>query len=147
MQADQTDAIMQRLRQEGGRATGPRRATVEVLLHAGGDHLSAEDITAMVQRDHPEVAPSTIYRTLSALEDLGVVEHVHLGHGPSTYHLAANHHQHLVCESCGEVTEVPDDEFALLAVALEERYGFSLRLGHFALLGCCRRCAAPASAR
>jgi Fur family ferric uptake transcriptional regulator len=141
VQAEKTDAIMQRLRQHGGRATGARRATVDALLGAGRQHLSAEDITTMVQREHPEVAPSTIYRTLGALEDLGIVEHVHLGHGPSTYHLVPDRHQHLVCEVCGDVTEVPDEDFASLAAALEHRYGFSLRLGHFALLGCCRRCA------
>jgi Fe2+ or Zn2+ uptake regulation protein len=138
--SEDVDQIISRLRERGGRATGTRRATVNVLLRAADHHLSAEDITAQVQAEHPDVAASTIYRTLTALEELGVVEHVHLGHGPSTYHLVSDPHQHLVCESCGSVIEVPDEVFDELAGMLQEQYGFQLHLRHFALLGSCDKC-------
>jgi Fe2+ or Zn2+ uptake regulation protein len=138
--SDEVDRIIERLRERGGRATGTRRATVTVLLRAAGHHLSAEDITAQVQAEHPDVAASTIYRTLTALEELGVIEHVHLGHGPSTYHLVSNPHQHLVCQDCGSVIEVPDEVFDALSDRLQERYGFQLHLRHFALLGSCEAC-------
>jgi Fe2+ or Zn2+ uptake regulation protein len=137
---DEVDEILGRLRERGGRATGTRRATVTVLLRAAGHHLSAEDITAQVQAEHPDVATSTIYRTLTALEELGVVEHVHLGHGPSTYHLVSDPHQHLVCQGCGSVIEVPDGVFDGLAGLLQQQYGFQLHLRHFALLGSCEKC-------
>jgi Fe2+ or Zn2+ uptake regulation protein len=137
---DDVEQIIARLRQRGGRATGTRRATVSVLLRAGANHMSAEDITAQVQAEHPDVAASTIYRTLTALEELGVVEHVHLGHGPSTYHLVSDPHQHLVCEDCGAVIEVPDEAFDELAGVVQDRYGFHLHLRHFALLGRCQAC-------
>jgi Fur family transcriptional regulator, ferric uptake regulator len=99
--ADQADAILNQLRASGGRATSTRRVTIQVLLDAGGTHISADEIAARVRRQFPDVAESTIYRTLSALEELDVVQHVHLGHGPSTYHLAQAPHQHLLCEACG----------------------------------------------
>src|SRR5277367_4587959 len=95
------EGIVAKLRASGGRITATRRATIEVLL-AGGDHrhLSAEDVAAEVRARLPDVAESTIYRTLAALEELGVVTHVHLGHGPSTFHLADQAHRHLVCRHC-----------------------------------------------
>ena len=40
------------------------------------------------------------------LETIGVITHVHLGHGPSTFHLADPPHYHAVCASCGAVVEV-----------------------------------------
>ena len=76
-----TDAIMSGLREQGVRVTTVRRAVI-VTLAADHSHQSADDLAAAVQIDHPDIHRSTIYRTLDSLEKLGVVDHVHLGHGP-----------------------------------------------------------------
>jgi Fur family ferric uptake transcriptional regulator len=135
------EGIMARLRHHGGRITATRRVTIEVLL-AGGEHrhLSAEDIAAKVRDRLPEVAESTIYRTLSALEDLGIITHVHLGHGASTYHLSDQAHRHLVCRRCQAVVEVPTLDFDEFVRRLEDSYGFVVSDEHFALVGECRAC-------
>jgi Fur family transcriptional regulator, ferric uptake regulator len=127
------EGIVAKLRDSGGRITATRRVTIEVLL-AGGDHrhLRAEDIAAEVRERLPDVAESTIYRTLAALEDLGVVTHVHLGHGPSTFHLSDQAHRHLVCRHCRTIDE--------LATRLDAEYGFSISNEHFALVGECQAC-------
>jgi Fur family ferric uptake transcriptional regulator len=135
------EGIVAKLRASGGRITATRRATIEVLL-AGADHrhLSAEDVAREVRARLPDVAESTIYRTLGALEDLGIVTHVHLGHGPSTFHLADQEHRHLVCQRCQTTVEVPSHEFEELNARLEDRYGFSIAVEHFALVGECQAC-------
>jgi Fur family transcriptional regulator, ferric uptake regulator len=140
---DGVEVVIAMLRARGGRVTATRRATIEVLL-AGGDHrhLSAEDVATEVRRRLPDVAESTIYRTLTALEELGVVTHVHLGHGPGTFHLAEAAHRHLVCRRCDSVIEVPAYEFVGLAQRLEQVYGFAMSSEHFAIVGQCRNCRA-----
>lgn len=137
--ATPTDRVLAQLRANGGRVTASRRATIEVLL---GDprHLNAEDIAAAVRARLPDIAESTVYRTLAALEGLGVVAHVHLGHGPSTFHLTGQGHRHLVCQHCQSVTEIPKDELANLSHRLREAYGFTLSAEHFALVGECHSC-------
>jgi len=95
-----------------------------------------------VQAAQPDVHSTTIYRCLEALEELDVVDHVHLGHGRAVYHLTDQPHQHLVCEGCGLVVEVPDEQFAALRADLRDRYAFTIRPNHFAVLGRCERCAA-----
>lgn len=139
MDHDRLDRILVLLREQGGRMTTARRAVVGALVGAEG-HVTAEDLTAWVQAEHPDVHPSTIYRTLDALEELGVVDHVHLGHGRAVYHLMDDPHQHLVCEACGAVIEVPDKLFKPLANRLRDDYGFTLRPNHFAVLGLCAGC-------
>jgi Fur family transcriptional regulator, ferric uptake regulator len=141
------EEIVALLRARGGRVTPTRRATINVLL-AGGEHrhLSAEDVATEVRRLLPDVAESTIYRTLTALEELGVVTHVHLGHGPGTFHLAEAAHRHLVCQRCDSVIEVPAFEFIALARRLEEVYGFAMSSEHFAIVGQCRNCRAEVAA-
>jgi Fe2+ or Zn2+ uptake regulation protein len=128
------------IREQGERVTTARRALITALVQARG-HVTAEDLAALVQKEQPDVHLSTIYRGLDALERMGVVDHVHLGHGRAVYHLADEPHQHLVCEVCGTVIEVPDATFAELAAALRRRYGFTIRPNHFAVLGRCRTCA------
>lgn len=133
------ERILALLRADGGRVTTARRALIEALLAARA-HVTADDLAARVQAAHPEVHRSTVYRTLDALERLGVVVHSHLGHGGGVYHLADERHQHLVCETCGAVVELPDAELVPLARAVRKRYGFTIEPGHFALVGTCRTC-------
>ena len=66
-----------------------------------------------------DVHMSTIYRFLDELEELGVVSHSHLGHGPAVYDVSPVGHFHLVCELCGAVTETPDALLAALCPLLE----------------------------
>lgn len=134
------DEIMFRLRARGDRLTASRRAVVEALL-SGGHHVTADEIVATVAERHPEVHRATVYRTLDRLEAAGVITHVHLGHGPSTFHLNDRPHHHAVCSSCGAVVEVPLAALDDLADQLRDKHGFELSSQHFALSGRCRACA------
>ncbi|HLX89499.1 MAG TPA: transcriptional repressor, partial [Acidimicrobiales bacterium] len=125
------DQLLARVRRGGGRITSARRALLETLLGAEGHHLTAQDLADAVQRAVPDVHLSTVYRSLESLEEMGIVDHAHLGHGRAVYHLADEPHQHLVCERCASVTEVPDDVFDELAGTLERAYGFVIRAHHF----------------
>ena len=122
--------------------TPARRALLSSLLQARR-HVTADDLAGMVQAGHPEVHRSTIYRSLEALEQAGVVDHVHLGHGRAIYHLSDDDHQHLVCEQCGQVEEVPESVFVSLGKTLLRDYGFTMRSKHFAVLGRCTNCVGP----
>ena len=133
------ERIVAGIRASHGRITVARRAIIVTLLRAAS-HVTAEDVAAVVAGDYPDVHLSTVYRTLEALERLGVIDHVHLGHGRAVYHLSDDPHQHLVCEGCAMVIEVPDDTFATLTVQLEGEFGFTIRPHHFALLGRCAFC-------
>ena len=133
----QVDEILERLRQDGGRVTAARRIVVSALVDTPGP-LTAEQLAEIVQAEHPEIHLATIYRTLDALHELGVVQHTHVGHGPAVYSIGSSH-QHLVCEVCGEVIDVPPELLDELRATLRKRYKFQLDVGHVALLGRCTR--------
>jgi Fe2+ or Zn2+ uptake regulation protein len=141
--ADRLERVLALLRANGGRVTSPRRAILEALI-VHGEHPTAEQLTAAVQVRQPDVHESTVYRFLDDLERLGVVDHVHLGHGPAVYHFADDTHHHLVCQTCGRVVEVPDETFAGLRRRLRTDFGFEIDQRHFAVVGRCTECAAPA---
>ena len=137
--SDRVEQILASLRKNGGRASTPRRVIIETLLDAR-HHLTVEELTTDVQAGHPEIHLTTVYRTVEALEALGIVYHVHLGHGPAQWHLADDAHQHLVCQSCGRVVEAPDGAFAELRDRLEGDFGFLPDARHFAVVGWCAEC-------
>jgi Fe2+ or Zn2+ uptake regulation protein len=134
------ESILDVLRASGGRVTTARRAVIAALLDVH-EHATADDVAEIVQASHPDVHRSTIYRTLADLEELGIVDHVHLGHGRAVYHVAGNAHQHLVCDSCAAVIEVPAAVFAPLARRLRTGFGFELAATPFAVTGRCATCA------
>ncbi len=136
---EDVERIVDVLAAHGGRRTAARHAIVEALL-ASGSHVTADEIAGRVQRRLPSVSLSTVYRTLEALEEVGVIDHVHLGHGRAIYHLADEDHQHLVCERCERVEELPAARLRSFLRMLDRDYGFRVDRRHFAIVGVCRAC-------
>jgi Fur family ferric uptake transcriptional regulator len=137
----QIEEALAAVRLAGGRVTPTKRALLGILA-SNPSHLNADQLTELVQRSSPDVAPSTIYRILEELERIGVVEHSHAGKGPTSYHLAHDAHGHLVCERCGTTIEAPTTLFDELVSQASVSYGFTVDPHHFAVLGICEACAA-----
>ena len=87
-----------KLRGRGYKATPQRVAVLEALT--AEQHQSLADL----RRRCPRVGMVTVYRTLDLLTDLGLVRRLDLGDGPR-YELAEDHHHHMICESCGDISE------------------------------------------
>jgi Fur family ferric uptake transcriptional regulator len=136
-----TQAWDEELRARGYRVTPQRQLVLEAVAKL--EHASPEEIWADVQQTASGVNISTIYRTLELLEQLGLVTHTHLGHGAPRYHMAAEaDHVHLVCSTCGRITQVPPDAVNALVTALDENSGFQTDLGHLTVYGRCATCRA-----
>ncbi len=129
-----------RLRAVGLRSTVQRRAVLSALHEVG--HATVDDLAAHVQRHHPDVSLSTIYRTVEALDEAGLVTHAHLHHGSPTYHSVGEApHVHLVCTRCGGVDQQPAAVAEPMAAALRAATGFVVEVAHLAVHGLCAGCA------
>ena len=132
------------LRARGYRLTPQRQLVLEAVAELG--HATPDDIVTAVRRTATGVNISTVYRTLELLEELGLVRHTHLGHGPPTYHAATDdEHVHLVCRVCGRVTETSPDLVEGVVRTLADFEGFEADVGHLAIFGTCRRCGTTAT--
>ena len=105
------------LHERGLRMTPQRQLVLDAVRELG--HATPEQICAAVQRTAPAVNITTVYRTLDLLEQLGMVQHTHLGHGAPSYSPEKHEHVHLVCHSCGEVTEIDTELLDELAGRLQ----------------------------
>lgn len=128
------------LRARGFRLTPQRQLVLQAVGQLG--HATPEQVLVAVQRTASGVNASTVYRTLSLLEELGLVRHTHLGHGAPAFSLAGDEEcVHVVCRGCGAVQELPVGLLDDVAKRLSQR-GFALDAGHAALFGRCAACAA-----
>lgn len=133
-------ALQGALREQGLRMTPQRQIIAEAIASLEGP-ITAERVHRHVARQFPDVHPTTVYRTLETLEELGLLRHTHIHGGVAHYHLADHPvHQHLVCDGCGAEEEVDPVMLQPLASELRRRYGFAAVLGHTAIVGRCRKC-------
>lgn len=143
------DDLIEQLRQQGQRSTTARRAVLAELLAAGDRHLGAEELARRIHADHPAIHLSTVYRTLDALADAGLITEARFGDQPVTYHLTSDVHHHAVCTTCGATINLPADALAPLQRRLRRDHGFEADPRHLTITGTCARCAAsrPAQTR
>ncbi|MET0811664.1 MAG: transcriptional repressor [Microbacterium sp.] len=137
-------AAVEALRARGERVTAPRRAVLAVLA-AHAEHLSADEVAALVDGD--DVHRATVYRTLEMLTDAGVVSHRHVAGDAARYHLAAtgagSEHLHGHCRECGRVVVLPPDAFDHAVEVLRRDAGFALEVRQSSFVGLCAACARP----
>ncbi len=137
------ETLIEALRSQGLRITRSRRAVCAIVAASHGEHLTAASILERVEADPEAKADqSTVYRTLDALQEAGLLVHSHLGHGPAVYHLASEaSHQHVVCSRCGATASVPASGLSRWLEELRESTGFEVDPTHFAVTGICGNCA------
>lgn len=134
--------VRRRLRARGLRWTPQRRTLVEVLSHSGG-HVTGAELVERCRAIDPTTIPSTVYRTLDVLEELGLLSHSHAADGREEFHvLPVAVHGHLHCISCVTTWEIPADEAAALVSSLERSRGFAVDVTHLSIAGRCAACTA-----
>ncbi len=138
MQPD-ASSIITHLRAQGHRLTPQREAILQEVLRSSG-HITPQDVARRVQRRMPAVNASTIYRTLTVLENLGVIRHSHLERGAEYHRTGEGEHVHLSCSRCGAADDLSMREAERLRTLVQRHHGFLPDLTHFAISGLCATC-------
>lgn len=104
-------------------------------------HLTSHQIYEEVHLHLPAINPSTVYRALDRLVSLGKVTVSDMGLGAAVFELAGEKpHHHLVCQSCGHITLITDDQIAPFISNLERQYHYEIKTNHLILFGLCEKC-------
>ena len=85
--------------------------------------------------------PSSVFRAVCGLERAGTVVRVLLGDGRGHYEVASEHHDHLVCDTCGRVEPLACSIIADLASHVRAWSGFLISGHQLVLSGTCGSCA------
>jgi Fur family ferric uptake transcriptional regulator len=131
------------LARAGYRRGGARQAVIELL---GGQScaLSAVDIEEALRDGDRSVARASVYRILDELERLDLVGRVELVRGVTRYEPAhgdaRRHHDHLVCDGCGELIPFRDEELERTLRRVSQRVPFAVDEHEVVLHGRCGSC-------
>ena len=129
------------LHAHGLRVTPQRRRVLAAVRRLG--HATADDVAEHLagQAGSAPVDTSTVYRSLSLLEDVGLVGRTQLDRRVPSFHpVEHGGHLHPICDRCGRMTETPADAAAVLAAEVLVRDGFVVDTAHLALRGTCAAC-------
>jgi Fur family ferric uptake transcriptional regulator len=141
VEAPTAAAAARALRRRGLRLSAARRVVL-AALYAAGRPLSAEEIAAGAGGRVPPSDLASVYRNLETLEALGLVRHMHLGHGAGRYAPATRQDELAACERCGACAVLPPETAEAVRAAVRAAVGFEPRFDHFPLAGLCPACAA-----
>ena len=135
------EQAQQAFRRSGMRLTSQRRTILEVLDESEA-HLDAEAVYHQAKtRDH-RISLATVYRTLAALRQLGLIQQRHLTPDDQRgyYEIADQQHFHFTCLSCGRVIEFETPLITQLQQGLSEEMGVQVVQARLYLEGYCAVC-------
>jgi len=120
-----------------------QREVILETLYSSDEHLTPEALHHLIQKKYPELKTgiATIYRTLSLLEESNVVTSLSFGAQGKKYELGAKeHHDHLICTECGEITEFVDEEIEKRQHIITQKLGFKMKDHSMQIYGTCKKC-------
>ena len=116
-----------------------QRDAVYKHLCARFDHPTAEDIYFSVKKELPNLSLATVYRNLTQLCEDGKAQRI-ASHGIVRFDGNARGHTHLLCTSCGAVSDLELDAHDLITQAQTLTPG-KIHPGAVLLYCTCERCA------
>ena len=135
--------IVGRLKLQGLRVTPQRFAVYENLLNRT-DHPTVEQLLVELNQAGPVSSQATIYNSLQALREVGLVRQVLLEEGVVRYDANVDPHHHFRCHSCGHIEDIPWEAFHGV-VQSSLRPGLRPDRYEVTVMGICDRCQPPES--
>ncbi len=114
------------LRAAGLRITEQRKALLAVLADAD-DHPDANELHRRAHKINPSVSLATVYRTLTTLEEQGVIDRHAFEGKPARFETNDKpHHDHLIDIDSGEVIEFRSDKIEALQAEIARELGYDI---------------------
>jgi len=135
-------ALIELCQEKGMRVTSKRNIICEVLEKSGG-HLNAEEVYHLAKKKDKSIGVATVYRTLKIMKDAGVIEGQTFGQDYNRFESPTkDHHDHLVCTSCGKIDEFVNEKLEEMKEKVSEKNHFKMLSHKLEIYGLCADCQA-----
>lgn len=144
-----SELLEQKLARNHQRLTPQRKMIADVLFHEG-EHKNVDEVHQLVRARDSSVGHATVYRTLKLLQELELVHANSMVDGTARYEVAADHdehHDHLVCRTCGHIVEFENEAIERLQEQVAKAHGFRLADHRMMLYGECLQTDCPHDTR
>jgi Fe2+ or Zn2+ uptake regulation protein len=114
-------------------------------LKSFNTHPSVDEIYSVIQKSHPSISKATIYRNMSQLAEKGVILQIAVANDVSRYDGCTDFHHHFICEGCGGVFDVYQDQntevnHENLYGFIRDKYGYEVNRSMTSFFGNCAEC-------
>lgn len=121
--------------------TTKTKELVTQLFHQSTVPLSLEQAYRTVKETFPKTAYSTVYRIAQQLQQAGQLTQVDWRERGSFFEWADRaHHHHVVCENCGQVTDLDDQTLGVELTQVTKKTGYIIKKHSIELTGVCAPC-------
>jgi len=129
------------LKANGIRYSAQRDAIVEMFLKTEA-HLTIAEFYERVRKKHPRIGYATVYRAMKVICDAGLANKIDVGDGVMRFEhkYDHDHHDHLICVSCGNLIEVMDPKIERLQEKLARQHAFDPMHHRLQIFGFCKKC-------
>lgn len=138
-----SDEIVDALKKQGLRVT-PQRFAVYANLLERADHPTVEQLLVDLNQAGPVSSQATVYNSLQALREVGLVREVLLEEGVVRYDANVAPHHHFRCQRCGYIEDIPWSTFSEIAETVL-RPGLQPNTYEVTVSGTCDRCSSAAA--
>ncbi|MBX6423034.1 transcriptional repressor [Thermosulfurimonas sp. F29] len=116
----------------------PQRLAILEYLEGNTSHPTAEDIYRHVSQQFPSMSFATVYNTLEALKEKGLVMELHVEGGKKRFDPNTEPHHHFYCLSCGRIIDI----YGEVRADIPEQYSKKLEIYGLRVLflGKCDKC-------
>lgn len=140
-QADPRATLKAYIAKHGLKTSRQRELIAEVFFSSTG-HLSVDELLERVRAQDARVGQATVYRTMKLLAEIGLAGARQFGDGHTRYEplQSAEHHDHLICTSCGRIVEFHNPQIEELQARVAKQHGFVVTHHKMELYGTCAEC-------
>jgi len=126
------------------RVTRPRVAVLTAVYE--NPHAETDSIIGVAREDLPEVSKQAVYDVLRALTSAGLVRRIEPAGSVARYEsrVADNHH-HVVCRSCGAISDVDCAVGDRPCLTASHDHGYSIDEAEVIYWGLCSECSTARS--
>ena len=134
--------LLNSLKKNGYRITESRKLICELLESNIHFHFNVKQLHQKINLlSKSNIDRTTIYRTLVALEELGLLQHSHIPHKPAIYFLNNNNQNvHLICETCDKIVDIENHSINSINLILQNDTNFHTINNNFVYIGKCSKC-------
>ena len=123
---------------KGMRVT-PQRIQIYKYVAGSCEHPSAETIYEAVKQQMPNVSIDTVYRTLTSLEELGIIFRVDNQLPKARFDADLTPHHHFLCIQCGEVYDIFPEKYNIKIPKEAHSFGI-VKDANLQIRGICQKC-------
>jgi Fe2+ or Zn2+ uptake regulation protein len=120
-----------------------QRSVILGVLTSTDQHPTANWIHTEARKVLPRIGLGTVYRLLDELVDEGLARRFVVGNGPSRYEYMPHPHAHVICTTCGRITDAPELDLLNATARIEQATGYLVSQLRFDGYGLCPTCRVP----